>query len=541
MSFKPKAPRPMPEKLAELGSKLLSPDSPYRLVGEQLYEQYDEADYVDLYHAEGKPAISPVLLAFVTAFQYMENLSDRAAAEAVRIRLDWKYALHLPLEYAGFNFSVLSEFRDRVIKHQAEARLFEQLLEQLGGLGLIKRRGRQRTDSLAVLTKVRDLNRLELVVETLRLAVRALLATDPSWTRAAVPPTWEERYGKRCIAARLSEEERKTLASEVGQDGQWLLERLQATTTPAVLRELPEVQVLSTVWDQQFEVLEGKVVFQAPGPYDGTTRIQTPHDPEARYSKKGKQSWVGDKLQVTEADDDGYPHLLTDIAMTSSVETDTVALEGIQTHLEARDLLPEEQLVDAGYISGANLARSQERGIDLIGPVPKAQSPQARMPDGLTQDQFRVDQEANVAICPAGQTSNHGIQLRSGGTQFRFRKAICQTCPFRSRCCSGKSGRTITISPHRHLLQAARARQETEDFKVLYRKHRGGVEGCLSAIVRGHGIRKKRYIGSAKGHLQAMFTGVAVNLRRSARWLAGQRPQVRRKGLGLALETSTAT
>jgi len=531
----------MPKELAVLGPKLLRPDSPYRLVGEQVYEQYDEADYVDLYHAEGKPAISPVLLSFVTAFQYMENLSDREAAEAVRVRLDWKYALHLPLDYAGFNFSVLSEFRYRVIEHRAKARLFDCLLEQLQGLGLIERRGRQRTDSLAVLTRVRDLNRLELVVETLRLAVRALLAVDPIWTRATVPPTWEERYGERCVASRLSKEERKTLESEVGQDGQWLLGRLQAETTPAVLRELPEVQTLSTVWSQQFEVIEGKVVYQAPGPYDGTTRVQTPHDPEARYSKKGKQSWVGDKLQVTETDDEGYPHLITDIAMTSSVETDAVALEGIQARLEARDLLPEEQLGDAAYISGPNLARSQERGIDLIGPVPKGQSPQARMPDGCTQDQFRVDWEANVAICPAGQMSNKGIQHSSGGTQFRFRKAACQTCPLRSRCCSGTGGRTITISPYHDLLQAARARQETEDFKVVYRQHRGGVEGCLSALVRGHGMRKKRYIGQAKGHLRALFTGAAVNLRRSASWLAGKRPQIRHQGLGLTTVGSIAS
>ena len=541
MSFKPQPPRPMPEELAVLGPKLLGPDNPYRLIGEQLYEQYDEADYVDLYHAEGKPAISPVLLSLVTAFQYMENLPDREAAEGVRIRLDWKYALHLPLEYAGFNFSVLSEFRDRVIKHQAEARLFERLLEQLQVLGLIKRRGRQRTDSLAVLTKVRDLNRLELVVETLRLAVRAVLAVDPVWTRATVPPTWEERYGERCVAARLSKEERKTLESEVGQDGQWLLGRLQAETTPAVLRELPEVQTLSTVWSQQFEVIEEKVVFQAPGPYDGTTRIQTPHDAEARYSKKGKQSWVGDKLQATETDDEGYPHLITDIAMTSSVETDAVALEGIQVRLEARGLLPGEQLSDMAYISGPNLARSQKRGIDLIGPVPRGQSPQARMPDGITQEQFRVDWEAYVAICPADQVSNKGIQHSSGGTQFRFQKAACETCPLRSRCCSGKGGRAITISPYHDLLQTARARQETETFKAIYRQHRGGVEGCLSALVRGHGMRKKRYIGQAKGHLQATFTGVAVNLRRAARWLAGGRPQVRRQGLGLVTVASTAT
>jgi transposase len=540
MSFKPEPPRPMPEELARLGPRLLRPDSPYRLIGDQLYEQYDEADYVDLYHPEGKPAVSPVLLSFVTAFQYMEGLSDRAAAEAVRVRLDWKYALHLPLDYEGFDFSVLSEFRDRLIKHQAEARLFERLLDQLRDLGLIKRRGRQRSDSLAVLTKVRDLNRLELVVETLRLALRALLAEDPDWTRSTVPPTWEEQYGERCIAAKLSRDARKSLLAEVGQDGQWLLERLEEEAMPVALRQLPEVETLRTVWGQQFEVVEEKVVFRPPGPYDGASRIATPHDPEARYSKKGNQAWVGDKLQVTETDDEGYPHLVTDIAMTSSVETDIVALNGIQARLEDRELLPGEQLADSGYISGPNLARSQERGIDLIGRLPPAQSPQSRMPEGLTQGQFSIDWDTNTAICPAGHRSNKGIQHSSGGTQFRFKTATCGSCPLHSRCCSGKRGRTITISEYHDILQATRARQETEAFKAIYQQHRGGVEGCLSALVRAHGMRKKRYTGQAKGNLQALFTGAAANLRRAASWQAGKRPQVRHKGLGLAA-VSTAT
>jgi transposase len=174
MSFKPKSPRGMPKELAELGAKLLASSSPYRMVGERLYEQYDEADFVEWYCAEGKPAVSPVLLGFVTTFQYMEGLSDRGSAEAVRVRVDWKYALHLPLDYPGFNCSGLSEFRDRVLAHDAEARLFDRLGEQLRGRGLIKQRGRQRTDSLAVLTKVRDLNRLERACETLRLALQAL-------------------------------------------------------------------------------------------------------------------------------------------------------------------------------------------------------------------------------------------------------------------------------------------------------------------------------------------------------------------------------
>ena len=536
MSFKPQPPRAMPEELALMGGKLLAADSPYRLIGDGLYEQYDEAEFADLYSAEGKPAISPVILSFVTAFQYMENLSDRAAAEALRVRIDWKYALHLPLDYPGFDFSVLSEFRDRLIKHDAEARVFEQLLQQLQTLGLIKRRGRQRSDSMAVLTKVRELNRLELVVETLRLALRAVLKHDADWTQECVPPTWEARYGERCIAVQLSKDERATLAAEVGQDGQWLLERLQAESTPPGLRGLSEVQVLSTVWEQQFEVVNDQVVFKPAGPYDGKTQIVTPHDPEARYSKKRQQSWIGDKVQVTETDDEGLPHLITDIAITSSVETDYEALNDIQTRLAARDLMPGQQLADAGYISGSNLAASAQRGIDLMGPAPTDSSPQARLPDGITIDQFHLDEETNVAVCPADQCSQRGI-VRDQGVVFRFPKKVCAACPLRPRCCSGQGGRSLFIHHHHAILQAARTRQQTAEFKTSYRQHRGGVEGCLSALVRGHGLRVGRYIGHAKRHLQALFTALAANLRRVARWLAGVRPQPRRKGLGLATAT----
>lgn len=178
MSLKPQAPREMPAELAALGAQLLPRESPYRLVGEVLYAKYKDEDYADLYPAEGQPGLSPVDLAFVTAYQFLEDLPDRAAAAAVRLRLDWKYALHLPLGYTGFNFSVLSEYRARLIAHGAEARVFEALLADLVTLGLLKRRGRQRTDSLAVLSRVRTLTRTELVVETLRLAVQALGAAD---------------------------------------------------------------------------------------------------------------------------------------------------------------------------------------------------------------------------------------------------------------------------------------------------------------------------------------------------------------------------
>ncbi len=524
MCLKVQEPWPMPEETAMVGKVILKEDSPYRLIGEKIFEKFHEGDFADLYSPEGKPGISPVILAFVTVFQFMEKLPDRQAAESLRMRMDWKYALHLPLIYEGFDYSVLSEFRDRLLGHDAEGRVFEQLVEEFQEMGLIKERGRQRTDSIAMLMKVRHLSRLELVVETLRLVVRAALKADRAWIEAVIPPSWEERYGERFVMQRYSKEEWAEYDRQVGVDGQWLIVRLEGEGAPAEIRNLPEVQVLKTVWAQQFREEAGKVVHQEGTSYDGHTQIQTPHDPEARYSRKRVQEWVGGKVQVTETDDEEYPHLITDIAGTCSSKTDYESLAEIQQRLKERRCLPEKQYVDSGYMSGPNLATSREYEIDLIGPPCPVVSKQSKLPNGITTDQFVIDIEKQQAICPADicVKSDRGSQ---GKIHFHFPDAVCAACALRERCCTGKRGRTLCVGTTYPLLQAARKRQKTKAFKEDYHKHRSGVEGCLSALARGNGMRVSRYVGNRKRHLQAIFCGSAANLKRVAWWLAGDRPK----------------
>ena len=169
----------MPLDIAAWGAKHLPADSPYKLIGDTLYAEFRDEDFADLYPNNGQPGLSPVLLSFVTVFQTLERLSDRAAANAVRMRLDWKYALHLAIDDDGFDHSVLCEFRARLIQHDAEARVFEHVLLHLKAIGLLKTRAIQRTDSLVLLTKARTLGRLELVIESLRVALRALLRAAP--------------------------------------------------------------------------------------------------------------------------------------------------------------------------------------------------------------------------------------------------------------------------------------------------------------------------------------------------------------------------
>jgi len=369
MSLKPQPPRPMPPEMAAWGAKHLAADDPYKLIGDSLYASYHDEDFVDLYHKEGKPGLSPVLLAFVTVFQNLENLPDRKAAEAVEINLKWKYALHLPFDADGFDASVLCEFRKRLITHSAEARVFDVVLAQMRALGLVKARGTQRTDSLSLFSRARDLGRLELVFETMRCALHALLDADAAWLRAVIPAEWAKRYQHHCRSERKSDDERAILTHIIGDDGQQLLDLLDAADAPTDLKELQHVGLLRTIWHQQFERVDGSMQFRPKGGLGGGDRIETPYDPEARWSEKRGHGWVGYKLQVTETEDADQPHLITDIAVTPATQYDGTALPDIRERQAQRDVLPSARYADCGYISGTMIADGKPLGEDLIGPV----------------------------------------------------------------------------------------------------------------------------------------------------------------------------
>jgi transposase len=137
--------------------------------------------------------------------QFIEGLSDRQAASAVRSRIDWKYALSLELTDPGFDFSVLCEFRTRLMKGGVEQQLLDLLLEQFKERGWLKARGKQRTDSTHVEAAIRTLNRLEGNGETLRAALNAIATVAPEWLRSWVPPEWFERYSWAVDEYRLQE------------------------------------------------------------------------------------------------------------------------------------------------------------------------------------------------------------------------------------------------------------------------------------------------------------------------------------------------
>ena len=173
----------IPEETVRVACASFPKGSRYTRLREELGAVFDDARFVGLFPARGRPAEAPWRLALVTLFQFAEGLPDRQAAEAVCGRIDWKYALALPLADPGFDSTVLSEFRSRLVEGGAEQVLLDAVLTLARERNLLSGGGRQRTDSTHVLAAVRALNRLECVTETMRHALESLAVAAPDWLR----------------------------------------------------------------------------------------------------------------------------------------------------------------------------------------------------------------------------------------------------------------------------------------------------------------------------------------------------------------------
>lgn len=319
-------------------------------IADELGRIFLDEQFAQLFPRRGQPAEAPARLALVTLLQYAENLSDRQAADAVRSRIDWKYALGLELSDPGFDSTVLSEFRTRLVQGSAEQLLFTTLLQKCQAQKLLLARGRQRTDSTHVLGAIRAMNRLECVGEAVRHTLNVLAVVAPDWLREHSQPAWIDRYGPRVDDYRLPKGEalRQAQAQQIGLDGYWLLDHLYAEDTPDWLRPLPAVEILRQVWVQQYYRTETEVRWRSveDGVPPAAQFISSPYDPEAHYAKKRTTSWVGYKVHLTESCEEGTPHLITQVETTSAPAADGEVTTRIHEALAQKNLLPSTHLVD---------------------------------------------------------------------------------------------------------------------------------------------------------------------------------------------------
>lgn len=542
MSMRPCALPEVPEQTVAVARAAFRHGSLAMRVRDELGEVFFDGAFMDAFGIRGRPGISPGQLAMVTVLQFAENLTDRQAADAVRGRIDWKYLLGLELTDPGFDFSVLSQFRTRLVEHDLQPMVLDMLLERLVEAGLVKSRGRQRTDATHVVAAVRDLNRLEMVGETLRAALEALAVAAPAWLAGHVDAEQVKRYAARIDEWRLpgSQTKRRQLATQIGADGWRLLHAVADADAPTWLRQIPAVDILRQVWIQQYTLdRQGREVIwrdsDTHGLPPGRTMLVSPYDTDARYGEKRGHGWSGYKVHLSETcdntpdhdDADQPPNLITNVATTHAAVADSTMTVPIHRTLAERDLLPGEHLMDAGYASAAHILTCHtDHDVRLVTPVRADHSHQARAHNGFAREAFTIDFDRKQATCPQGAVSTMWNPARSKGEDVivvTFPASTCIPCPVRSQCTrSAQRRRQLSLRP-RHLhetLHSARAEQTTDDWKARYRA-RAGIEGTISQTVTLTGIRRARYAGIAKVHLEHVFAATAINLIRLDAWWTG--------------------
>ncbi|MFF3786687.1 IS1182 family transposase [Streptomyces sp. NPDC001933] len=531
MSMQPEGSGEIPAETVRVARAAFPKGSLAIRVRDELGPLFADEEFADLFPSRGRPAWSPGRLALVLVLQFVEGLTDRQAAEAVRARIDFKYALGLRLDDPGFDFSVLSEFRHRLVQADAGRRVLDGILAAARDKGLLTGRGKARTDSTHVLSAARDMCWLEMVAETLRAALNTLAVTAPDWLAEVAEPEWFRHYATRAEDSRFPKTpaKRDEVGRRIGTDGTQLLETVFSPSAPAALRAVPEVEVLRQMWVQHFHLVEGEVRRRDPKDRPpGAIRLVTPYDIEARGSVKRDTMWDGYKVHLTETCGADMPDLITNVATTEATVSDFDMVPAVHAALAERWLLPDEHLVDTGYATARHIVASRrEHNVELVGPMMPGTGWQNRAGaagTGFPIGAFSIDWDRQTVTCPGGKHSTRWarepvrdkIEIR-----VQFSKTDCGPCQVKDSCTRGPR-RKLTLQDRdiHEVLHQRRAEQETDVWKERY-KLRAGVEGAISQAVNRCGLRRSRYRGLAKTSLQHQLTGAAINLARIDAHLIG--------------------
>ena len=460
MSLKPQPDSLVPADTQRVARAVFKKGNPYVTLHDELGPIFEDTDFTELFSKVGQSAIPPWRLALVTVMQFRENLSDRQAAEAVRSRIDWKYLLRLELTDTGFNYSILSEFRGRLLAGNVEHLLLDKLLERCQELGLVKAGGKQRTDSTRVLGAIRSLNRLEVVGETLRAALNDLAVLAPEWLQQIAPEAWYGRYGRRIEDYRLPSKpaERIAYAQQVGEDGDYLLKCLADSEIAAEGKALKTVQALEELWPYHYEYNE-----KEDGPSlrwesdkkltKKTPTIESPYDTDVRYRRRCGTTWTGYITHLSETCDDDSCHLITHVMTTDASVHEAQCVDDIHQALIDKQLRPQEHFADTAYVNAFLLVNAQNQDIEMVGPARFDTSWQTRTEGTFNLNHFEIDWENKQVTCPQGKTSQAWKAYnRDTGKPYiltRFHAQDCADCPVRSLCTKAKStvGRTLHLLP----------------------------------------------------------------------------------------------
>jgi Transposase DDE domain/Transposase domain (DUF772) len=457
--------------------------------------------FADLFPSRrGRPSIPADVVASVIVLQTLHGLSDSEAVEAVTFDLRWKAACGLAVTAPGFHPTVLTYWRRRLADSERPRRIFDAVRQVVAQTGVLTGKTRRALDS----TVLDDAVATQDTVTQLIAAIRRVGRDVPGAAAVIAERCAAHDYrdpGKPAIAWN-DPDARARLVDALVSDAHRLLGHLPEQELGPAAAEA--VGLLALVAGQDVEPAEGS---------DGTDgrwriarrvvpeRVISTVDPEARHAHKTRQRRQdGYKAHVKVEPDTG---LITGCALTPAAGPEhSDAAVGIELLADEPD--PVQVLGDSAYGTGELLAAATDGGhTAIIKPWPLRPA----VAGGFTLDEFTVDEAAGTVTCP------NQVTRAITGTRAVIFGVACRDCPFRDRCTTSATGRTLRLHPHDALQRAHRARAQDPAFRAVYRQHRPMVERSIAWLVAG-GNRRLRYLGTQLNDLWLHHRAAALNLRR---------------------------
>ena len=488
----------------------------------------DESKFKHLYsETDGRPNAPIRTQVSILIFMGMEELTWRGAEFQFPRRVDWLIATNTPMGAAAIDHTTLFKFYQRLEADDTARELFTELTEKFieaCGTSLKK----QRTDSFFIHGWLKILSRYGLFKETIRKFLQTLRKQKPGLYKNIKGQLSQDYLEKEFD---LTEKDKQLAQRKISLMAQDLYRIKSAFENHNQVKHYETFKILTKVFSQQCEIKENNdtdpeiIIKEKP---DSDT-ICTPHNPEARYTRKGKQRVTGDKGFVTETcDPQNKTQFITDIEATESTEPDSKQQPQIQERLTENEFKPDKQYEDAGFVNGQTILDSNDNGIELEGPTAgRSQSfenyeDKDRPFDAGDFDTTLDDETGELTVneCPHNQEpTDQKRSEKTGKVNVHFDPDICSACPDAKRCPVkiGKRVATYTVDEAEYV-GAVRHHRYMSD--VQYRKEcavRAGAEATVSELTRAHGLRKSRHRKRSRTKLQLIFGALACNVKRFIR------------------------
>ncbi len=505
--------------VTNLMSDLLEETNPLKIFSREIYPIFHDGDFKHLYSRKGRNGISPAFLSMVTILQYFDSLSDSEAAEAVYLRLDWKYALHLPIEKVFiFDSSTLCNFRKRFRNNGEENNAFKKMVEFCREKGLIKSNSHQRIDATHIVKHLNRISTTELLFRTVRVLLEVLERNNPVWYEENIPADLIERYSKKFSSFGMSKGKRSDKQAEIVEDGYRITRMIEGSKieNEEVLKQL---KIMKTVFQENVIIREkevGEKVFIEVDEIEKPMQsVIDPRDTTIQLGKKGKTSWSGEKCHIVETANKGEVNFIVDMIPQSNKENDNKILPELDRRNENSKLNPKKIFADSNYISSSAIKEYEDKDQVLMGYIQKTSN---EVPAEFRLDKFSIDIQNRKAVCPAGKTNDSwNFSEKSNSYQVSFHMKTCGNCINYGLCVRRTSkkcgGRKLCITKEYTTLCKRREEQKTDKFKEEM-KVRAQVESTISALVRFHGLRMMKYKGESGRSQQYYMAACALNLKR---------------------------